>query len=235
MSAGSWRLSVDRSEFARALKLVGRAGQDVHSANAMLAFKGGQLVIELLGNAARVAAAGHWPGELRAPGGALERLARSLPDENPLELGVEGGRLHVARFSIPCEVRNLPGSTAAGELIPPDADLFEILKARFRCSAEEIDAAGATGLVAKAEREIDEKCQAAARGLQRYGVTPAHLRKLCDEHASEGTRKFRESDGAAIRQIARAWELLAPFGVEPDELKVLMDNCLRNAWGPGKP
>lgn len=236
MSTPSWRLSVNRPEFAKALKLVGRAGKDVRSGEAILTFDGGRLIIDLSGNVAQVAATGDWPNEVRLPGGTLERLAKSLPEDNPLDLKVEGERLLAARFSIPCEWRTLsqPGPTPVPDLIPPNADPFQILMIRSRCSEEEIDAAGATGLIAEAERRIDATCQAAARLLQSYGVTPAHLRRLCDEHAADGTRMFRESDDVAIGQIARAWKLLAPFGVEPDELKVLMDNGLRNAWGNPK-
>ena len=232
MSAHSWHLSVDRSEFAKALTLVERTGNEVRSADAILTFDAGRLVINLFGNVAQLAAAGDWPSEVRLPGDVLERLATSLPEENPLQLKVEGDRLIVARFSIPCEWRTLsrPTSNPVVELIPSNADSIEILMVRSRCSQEEIDAAGATGLVAEAERRIDANCQAAARVLHRYGVTPAHLRRLCDDHAADGTRKFRESDAVAIGQIAKAWELLAPFGVEPNELKELMDNCLRNAW-----
>jgi len=231
MSTPCWRLSVSRPEFAKALRLVGRAGRDVRSGEAILTFDGGRLIIDLSGNVAQVAATGAWPSEVRLPGGALERLAKSLPEGNPLDLKVEGDRLLAARFAMPCKWSMLsrPG-TPVPDLIPANADPFQILMIRTRCSDAEIDAAGATGLIAEAERRIDSTCEAAARILHHYGVSPAHLRKLCDEHAADGSRKFSESDGVTIGQIAKAWQLLAPLGVEPDELKALMDDCLRNAW-----
>jgi hypothetical protein len=101
---------------------------------------------------------------------------------------------------------------------------------KSRCSEEEIDAAGATALIAEAEWKVDATCKAAARVLQVYGVTPELLRALCDEHAKDGTRKFRDCDGKTINQVADAWRWLAPFGIEPEEIKNLMDRCLRNAW-----
>jgi hypothetical protein len=144
---------------------------------------------------------------------------------------VEGKRLFVARFSIPCECR-LSGavSTPARELIPANADLFDLLMMASRYSQEEIDAAGASSLVSNAQLKLDQLCEKAAGVLGAYGISPLQLRQLCEEHAAEGNRHFRESDAKAIAQIAKAWVILAPIGVEPMEIKALMDYCLRNAW-----
>ena len=236
MSAPSWQLSVDRTEFAKALKLVGRTGTGVRSAEAILTFDSDRLLIDLSGNGADVAAAGDWPTEVRLPGAALERLAKALPKDDPLPLKIEGKRLFAANFSIPCELRlhSRPVSTPVREMIPANADLFDILMTASRCSAEEIDAAGASALVLSAQQKLDRLCEKAASLLGPHGVSPLHLRKLCEEHAADGTRDFRESDSKALVKIANAWLLLAPLGVEPMELKTLMDECLRNAWGNSK-
>jgi hypothetical protein len=101
---------------------------------------------------------------------------------------------------------------------------------RSRCLDEEIDAAGAAGLMEQAEGRLDDLCGRAATILAPYGVDAADLRKLCERHAEEGTRDFRDSERKVVRQVARAWELMAPLGVEPGELKALMENCLKNAW-----
>jgi hypothetical protein len=236
MSAPSWRLSVDRTEFAKALRLVGRAGKSVGAADAVLIFSDNLLAIDLSGNAAQVAAAGDWPTEVRLPGDALERLAKALPEDDPLPLKIEGERLFAANFSIPCEWRlySRPVSTPAREMIPANADLFDILMTASRCSPEEIDTAGASALVSNAEQKLDKLCEKAASFLGSHGVSPLHLRRLCEKHAAEGTRNFRESDSKTLVKIANAWLLLAPLGVEPMELKTLMDECLRNAWGNPK-
>lgn len=232
MSVPSWHLSVNRSEFAKALRSVGRAGKDVHSATAVLTFDQNQLAIDLSGNVTQIPASGDWPSEVRLPGEHLERLARSLPEEDPLPLKVEGERLFVARFAIPCEWRlySRAVSTPASQMIPANPDLFDLLMMAARCSKEEIDTAGASALVSNAQLKLDKLCTKAAGFLGAYGVSPLHLRKLCEEHAADGTRHFRESDAKAIVQIAQAWSILAPIGVEPMEIKRLMDKCLRNAW-----
>jgi hypothetical protein len=231
MSPPSWHLSVNQAQFAKALKSVGRAGKDVRSAKAVLTFDQNQLAIDLVGNVTQLPASGDWPSEVRLLGVHLERLARSLPEEDPLSLKVEGKRLFVARFSIPCECRLSGGvSTPVRELIPANADLFDLLMMASRCSQEEIDAAGASALVSNAQLKLDQLCEKAAGVLGAYGISPLHLRQLCEEHAAEGDRHFRESDAKAIAQIAKAWAILAPIGVEPMEIKALMDYCLRNAW-----
>jgi len=232
MSGHSWQLSVDRAELAKALKLVGRAGKALRAAEAILTFDDNQLAIALSGNTTQVAATGDWPTEVRLPGDALERLARALPDDDPLLLKIEGERLFAGTFSIPCEWRlySRPVSTPARELIPANADLFDVLMMAARCSPEEIDTAGASDLVSKAQIKLDELCERAASFLGSYGVSSLHLRRLCEEHATDGSRHFRESDAKTIAKIANAWLLLAPMGVEPLEIKSLMDNALRNAW-----
>lgn len=232
MSTPTWNLSVKRAEFAKALRSVGRAGKEVRSATAVLTFGQSLLSIELCGNLVQVAATGDWPSELRLPGKYLERLAKVLPDDDTLPIKVEGERLFVASFSIPCEWRlySRPISTPARELIPVNPDMFDLLMVASRCSKEEIDAAGATTLVANAQLKLDRLCTEAAGFIGAYGVSPLHLRRLCEEHASEGTRQFRESDAKTVSRIAQVWCLLAPLGVEPREIKVLMDKCLRNAW-----
>ena len=231
MSPPSWHLSVKRAQFAKALRSVGRAGKDVRSAKAVLTFDQNRLAIDLVGNVTQLPASGDWPSEVRLLGVHLERLARSLPEEDPLSLKVEGKRLFVARFSIPCECRLSGGvPTPVRELIPANADLFDLLMMASRCSQEEIDAAGASALVSNAQLKLDELCAKAAGVLGAYGVSPLHLRQLCEEHAAEGDRHFRESDAKAILQIAKVWCILAPMGVEPMEIKALMDYCLRNAW-----
>jgi hypothetical protein len=198
---------------------------------AVLTFDQNRLTIDLVGNVTQLPASGDWPSEVRLLGVHLERLARSLPEEDPLPLKVEGKRLFVARFSIPCECRvSRAVSTPVRELIPANADVFDLLMMAVRCSEEEIDAAGASALVSNAQLKLDELCTKAARILGACGVSPLHLRQLCEEHAAEGDRHFRESDAKAILQIAKAWCILAPMGVDPMEIKALMDYCLRNAW-----
>jgi hypothetical protein len=83
-------LKVSRAELAMALRTVGRVGRSLKGAQAVLTLENGQLAIDLGGNVAWLPAEGDWPGEVRLAGGALERLARVLPKEDPLMMRVEG-------------------------------------------------------------------------------------------------------------------------------------------------
>ncbi len=226
----NWQLQVNRSELARALGTLGRTGRAVANAQAILTFDGGALNLDLAGGVAQIPAVGKWPKEVRLPGDALERLAKVLPDEDPLPLRIVGGRFFAARFSIACEIRDSSHPTPVRELLPPDADLFDILLVRSRCSDHEIDAAGATRLVSDAEKRLDDLCAKAAALLRMYRITATDLRAICNRHIEDGICQFRESDRTTIRQIASVWALLAPLGVEPAEIKELMDSRLKNAW-----
>jgi len=232
MGVHIWQLSVSRAGFGKALRRASQAGKAVRSATATLTFDQNHLSMDLLGIVEQVPASGDWPSEVRLSGQSLERLAKALPDDDPLPLKVEGERLFIARFSVPCEWRlySRPVSTPARELLPADPDLFDLLMMTARCSQEEIDSAGASDLVTKAQLRLEDLCKKAASYLGSYGVSPLHLRRLCEEHATEGSRHFRESDLKTVLKIANAWVILAPLGVEPLELKALMDQCLRNAW-----
>lgn len=226
-----WELRVKRSELAQALRTVGRASRAVSDAEAILTFEAGSLTIDLAGTSARLpASGGAWPREVRLPGDALDRLAKVLPAEDPLHLRINGGRFWAARFSIPCECREASVPTPVREMVSPNADLFEVLLIRSRCSDEEIDAAGVAPLISNAQTRLQVLCAKPAQLLSRYGITASDFRAVCDRHIKDGSRQFCEGDRAMIRQIADVWELLAPLGVEINDIKELMDSRLRSAW-----
>jgi hypothetical protein len=227
-----WALQVNRGQFAQALRVLSRAARAVRDAEAILRLDAAELCLELAACSCRVPAVGTWPSEVRLAGETIGHLARSVPDDDPLPVTVKGDRIYLARFSIPCKWRSYsrqPG-TPVPEMIPANAELFEILMARARCSAAEIDAAGAAPLVAGAEKLLKEQCAKAAGILRRYRVTAGDLETLCQAHIDDGSRHFLEADRGTIRQISAVWEILAPLGVEPAEIKDLMDSRLRSAW-----
>jgi hypothetical protein len=112
----NWQLQVNRSELALALRTLGRTGHAVANAQAIFTFDGSALNLDLAGGVAQIPAVGTWPKEVRLPGDALERLAKVLPDENPLpfeSLAVgssrpgfrshaKSGTLHIQRLSGNC-------------------------------------------------------------------------------------------------------------------------------------
>ena len=225
-----WQLQVNRTQFIKALRSTSRAGRAVAGAEAILRFEDGELILDLAGVSCRVPAVGEWPPEVRVPGGFLKQLVTRVPDIDPLPISVKDGRFYLARFAVRCTTRSRNLPTPINELIPANAETFEILMAQARCSAEEIDAGGATPLVTAAQTKLQAACAKAAALLSRYRVTPAALEAMCERHIEDGSRRFREADAGVVRQIAAAWQLLAPYGAETDELWEVMQSCLRQGW-----
>ena len=229
---GEWALQVSRKELVAALRAMGRSAKKLKEAEAIFSIEGGYLTIALAGDSWQIPAEGAWPSDVRIRGEFVERLAKRVPTGEPLTLSVKGNRLSLARFSIPCELgaRAVPVSTPVPALIPANAELFDILMIRDRCSNEEIAAAGAAPLIAAAETELAGLSAKVARLLRAYHVPAAEIQGMCNAHVQDGTRQFRACNQTVIRQVAAAWQLLAPFGVGPAEIKELMDNSLRSAW-----
>lgn len=228
MTVTEWQLTVDRAEFARALRAVARMARGMAVEPVCLRFARDMLSIQAGGTTEEVAASGHWPRRVSFPGEYLSRVVRALPKVDPLPLRVAAGRLYFANFSILCEV--VREAHPAKETILPDPDLFEMLVLGARCSPAEIEAAGATPQVAAARARLDKICGEAAAVLRGYRVSPVAIRELCERRIEQGERRFSERDRAAVALISRVWDKLAPLGVEPGDIKDLMDESLRNAW-----
>jgi hypothetical protein len=95
------RLDVSRSELAEALQLVARAMGE-YSGAVELTFGDGQLSVEAANTSAKASAAGSWPVPIFVGALWVRRLAKTLPEDNPLILRVEHGRIHLDRYSEPC-------------------------------------------------------------------------------------------------------------------------------------
>lgn len=231
-SPAEWALRVNRKELVAALGAMGRSTTKLNEARAIFTFGAGYLTMALAGDSWQIPAEGAWPSEVRILGQFVERLAKRAPPGEPLTLSVRSHRLSFARFSIPCEIgaHSVPVFTPVPDLIPANAELFDILMIRDRCSAEEIEAAGAAPLIAAAETKLAELSTKVARLLRAYHVPAAEILAVCNAHVEDGTQQFRACDQTMIRQVAAAWQLLAPFGISPAEVRELMDNSLRNAW-----
>jgi hypothetical protein len=62
-------------------------------------------------------------------------------------------------------------------------------------------------------------------------AVPANLLgQLVEKHVADGLSPFTDAEKAVIKHIAQAWAVLAPLGVEPNEIKALVDDSIKNAW-----
>ena len=94
-------LSVERSDFTHALKIVTR-GIGKYAGEASLRFENGLLSVEAHGTVASAPASGAWPIPIFVQASWVRRLARRMPPGDPLRLEIKEGRIYVERYSEPC-------------------------------------------------------------------------------------------------------------------------------------
>jgi hypothetical protein len=87
------RLEVSRSELVQALKIVSRVMGE-YSGAAELTFDDGYLSVEADNTSAKASASGNWPVPIFVGALWVRRLAKRLPDNDPLILRVEHGRIN---------------------------------------------------------------------------------------------------------------------------------------------
>jgi hypothetical protein len=75
------------------------------------------------------------------------------------------------------------------------------------------------------EKERLRRINRAAAALGPYFVTAADLLPICGD-----TSMFSEGEQPMTERIAQAWAELAPYGVTPEDVKLVVSEKLRNAW-----
>jgi hypothetical protein len=70
----------------------------------------------------------------------------------------------------------------------------------------------------------------AARILKSLRISPEALQELVSKTYVNGPISPSVEEKKMLSLIAKAWVLLAPFGVGTDDLRQLVDNAVRNAW-----
>jgi hypothetical protein len=95
------RLEVSRSELVQALRIISRVLGE-YSGAVELTFEDGYLSVEAYDTSAKASASGNWPAPIFIGASWVRRLARTLPDDDPIVLRVEQGRIYLDRYSEPC-------------------------------------------------------------------------------------------------------------------------------------
>jgi hypothetical protein len=80
--------------------------------------------------------------------------------------------------------------------------------------------------------EIDQQrlILEAARILKPLLTSREALESLVVEARARGPAQWRPEEKKMIALVARAWEVLAPLGVEPSDIRRLANKAVRNAW-----
>jgi hypothetical protein len=173
-------LSVDRKQFATALRLLTRNVKLAKAGEAILRFVEGDLVIQIGGAKVSARARGRWPGEARLLGRFLLGAAVALPACDPIPIRVEAKRLYLDRISIRCVWQRLG---AARIEIPIEATVGMIARIGREQSREEIEASGLGSVVDAALRQENELIERAAAILAQLGVTEEEVRRMATTRA----------------------------------------------------
>jgi hypothetical protein len=80
------------------------------------------------------------------------------------------------------------------------------------------------------EADEAELIAEAARILKFLRISPDALQELVSKTYVNGPISPSVEEKKMLSLIAKAWILLAPFGVGTDDLRHLVDNAVRNAW-----
>ena len=80
------------------------------------------------------------------------------------------------------------------------------------------------------EADEAELIAEAARILKSLRISPDALQELVSKTYVNGPISPSVEEKKMLSLIAKAWILLAPFGVGTDDLRHLVDNAVRNAW-----
>lgn len=80
--------------------------------------------------------------------------------------------------------------------------------------------------------EVDEKrlILEAARILKPLFITQKDLEALVVESRTRGPASWRAEEKKMVALVSKAWEMLAPLGVETADIRRLADKAVRNAW-----
>ncbi len=80
------------------------------------------------------------------------------------------------------------------------------------------------------EADEAELIAEAARILKSLRISPDALQELVSKTYVNGPISPSVEEKKMLSLIAKAWILLAPYGVGTDDLRQLVDNAVRNAW-----
>jgi hypothetical protein len=168
----SWHLEVAREDLVRALRILAKARRGLDAADAVLTYSDGQLEIEFPMASASVPARGQWQSAVRVPPPFAVKLVRVVPPTDPLQIYIEGDRLHFGSLSV--QYASGDGNLVAGS--QSESHSFrELLQIRLAHSPAEIKARGLLGAFQEAEQKANNLINSAAKILEPFGVTRTDL------------------------------------------------------------
>lgn len=175
-------LKVDRYQLSQALKNLSKFAKPKQQTEAIVAFDGDAMTIDLAGMTVRASAEGTWSGEARVNVWFLLGIATGLPPGETLSISVEDGKLRISGsstgFSAPCTWQEAGSNVIR---LPMNPTFPMVLALRLSRTESEIARSGLKETVEAAEKRRDRLIAQAAMVLEPLGVRPADLRRVVDE------------------------------------------------------
>jgi hypothetical protein len=173
-----YELKVNRAELAEGLNLLRRTAKPKKNMEAILSYEDGCFTVEVNGASIGATAEGEFPGRARIGAMQAVNLSKVLPLADPLTIAVDGNRLYIDTFSMPCVWH----STVLNPIrVPMDAPISILLGLEFKYSDQEIFQSGLSNPLSEARWKKKMLVGRAANALEPLGVTRADIEKLVDE------------------------------------------------------
>ncbi len=172
----NWSLQISRNELQTAIASLALLHDAPRSVSATLEWEDGHLLIRAPGLQCSALASGEWPGRVTVGlAFLLGFLKTGLPGGDPIQLKVTGGKFRVGTAVAACTTDEKRTNRIELPLDPP---LLDLLRVPGRYTAAEIEEAGLTAWIEKAQKARASAVLAAAKVLEPLGLTVEQLEGL---------------------------------------------------------
>ena len=179
-------VSATRDDFLTAFRPLKKHVKKSDPGQAIIAMNEGALSFSAVGITVGMKVDGSLgPGERRVPAKFLLGLARYPPPGDPITITAYGDRIRIGDVSIQCVITNTWRSNIE---LPLEPTLYQVLALRFQYTKEEIERAGLTARLAKAEEVVEKRIEKALEPLLAFGVTYDDLREVVVKRLKEALK-----------------------------------------------
>ena len=182
-------VEVERKALRQALRTLRHAAKSSPYEEFVLSYEDNSLNIGCIGASTAIDASGRWRGRAILPSQSLLKLARLLPDDDPIRLEVREGRIRIGTFAMSCKWMESSPRQIKLPLNPPFLMLLSVGRAY---SPSEIESQDVRTLVDEAEKRATEVIHSAHRELAPFGIPKEAVTKLVESFIPEW--KWASSD-----------------------------------------
>lgn len=170
------RLEIRRPDFVSALQRLRRG---TRNEQALLAFEGGYLSIEIDDKACAMHAKGEWHGRARFSANIIRAFAASPPAEDPVVISLRDGVLRISTMAIECRWEMVSAAFIRNAAAPDYLDLIAMDRSLSRA---EINGTGLKRKISTARSVLAGRVAKAAKLLEIADVTEGDLWNLVEQN-----------------------------------------------------